>query len=105
AMFRAKPLSFLLLLVGLLGGAAAAAYFMLVAPTRDPVFAIIGGVVGFAALMILISWRIASGGEELEITNKRTMGRTGILSKATSDVMHKDIRNIQVRQSFRDRLM
>ena len=105
AMFRARPLSFLLLLAGVLGGGGGAVFSMFVATPSSPVIAIACGAVGLGCLGLLAYWRITAGGEALEITNKRTMGRTGILSRTTSDVMHRDIRNIQVRQSFAERLM
>jgi len=105
AMFRARPLTFLLLVLGVLAGAVWAAYALLGMTPASPVAAIAGAAVAVACLLILGWWRIVASGEVLEITNKRTMGRTGILSKATSDVMHKDVRNIQVRQTFRERLM
>ncbi len=105
AMFRAKPLSFALLLLGVLVGALGAGYAMVMLTPRNPVMAIIAGVVAVACLIILLGWRIAASGETLEITNKRTMGCTGILSKSTSDVMHKDVRNIQVKQTLRERLL
>ncbi len=105
AMLRAKPLTFLLLLVGVLAGAGGAIYGLLVLSPGNPVVGIGSAVVGLIALVTLLAWRVAASGEVLEITNKRTMGRTGILSKSTSDVMHKDVRNIQVRQTFRQRLL
>ena len=41
----------------------------------------------------------------LEITNKRTIQRKGLFSRATSEVLHDHVRNIQVEQSFVDRVL
>jgi uncharacterized membrane protein YdbT with pleckstrin-like domain len=43
-------------------------------------------------------------GERVHITNKRTVLRTGLLSKRTTEVMHDHVRNIQVTQSFLNRI-
>ena len=43
-------------------------------------------------------------GDSLRITNKRTILRRGLLSKSTTEVVHNDIRNIQIHQSFLNRV-
>ncbi|MFT5423265.1 MAG: hypothetical protein ACI89L_001039 [Phycisphaerales bacterium] len=40
----------------------------------------------------------------LEITNKRTISHRGLFSRSTSEVVHDNIRNVQVDQSFWQRL-
>ncbi len=103
AMFRAKPIRFILLLLGTVGGLVAAGILALMTPAMWPgaaiaavVAVVCGGVLGF--------WKLQTLGEALEITNKRTVERTGILSKFTTEVRHQDIRNIQVSQSFHERM-
>ena len=54
---------------------------------------------------ILIVWWVKSLGTTLTVTEEKTMLRKGILSKYTNEVMHDNVRNIQVRQSFFQRLM
>jgi uncharacterized membrane protein YdbT with pleckstrin-like domain len=66
--------------------------------------AVAAGVVGVACAGVLAFWKVLTLGEALEITNKRTVERTGIFSKHTTEVRHQDIRNIQVSQSFHERL-
>lgn len=44
-------------------------------------------------------------GERIHVTNKRTVLRRGLLSKSTTEVLHDHVRNIQVRQSFLNRLL
>jgi uncharacterized membrane protein YdbT with pleckstrin-like domain len=55
-------------------------------------------------LLMLLVWWIQVLGSELTVTNEQTTLRTGILSKHTNDVFHSNVRNIQVRQSFLQRL-
>ena len=43
-------------------------------------------------------------GESLTITNKRTTRRVGLFSKDTTEVLHDHVRNIQVYQSFWNRM-
>lgn len=100
AMFRAHPFQFagclLLIIAGLITGFAAG----LVTP-----LAVAGWVAATLAALYLITWRIAVLGSALTITNKRVIERRGFFSKSTSEVAHRDIRNIQVAQSFFERLM
>lgn len=58
---------------------------------------------GLGLIMLLIWW-VNVLGTKLTITNEQTTLRTGILSKNTNDVFHGNVRNIQVRQSFLQRL-
>jgi phage FluMu protein Com len=43
-------------------------------------------------------------GERIHVTNKRTVLRQGLLSKRTTEVLHDHVRNIQVSQSFVNRM-
>ncbi len=42
---------------------------------------------------------------ELTLTDERTILRKGLLSKRTNEVRHEDVRNIQVTQSFVQRML
>ncbi len=55
-------------------------------------------------LLILGWWWLETRGAELTITNKRTTQRTGLISKNTTEVLHRDVRNIQVSQSALQRI-
>ena len=50
-------------------------------------------------------WWIDRFGAAFEVTNKRTIMHRGFFSKATSEVVHDNIRNIQVTQSLVQRVM
>lgn len=56
-------------------------------------------------LLILIPWWFQSRGVKLTITNERTRLRKGFFSKHTSAVFHDNVRNIQVGQTFLQRVM
>ena len=55
-------------------------------------------------LLILGWWWLGTRAAELTITNKRTTQRTGLISKNTTEVLHRDVRNIQVSQSALQRI-
>lgn len=55
-------------------------------------------------LVLLLAWWIQVLGTTLTVTNEQTTLRKGILSKHTNDVFHGNVRNIQVRQSFLQRM-
>jgi membrane protein YdbS with pleckstrin-like domain len=102
AMFRARPLLFLGLLLALIAGVGAAIYFGSVRANRGAMWA--GAGAAAAAAVWLLAWKIKTFDETLEITTKRIIERTGLLSKRTTEVRHEDVRNIQVSQTFWQRL-
>lgn len=55
-------------------------------------------------LIILLVWWIRTLGTTLTVTSRRTRLRKGLLSKFTSEVFHKDVRNVQVTQTAMQRL-
>lgn len=62
-------------------------------------------VVYGAGLVVLGIWWLACKGTLLTITDRKTTLRTGILSKNTNEVWHRDVRNIKVSQGPLQRLM
>lgn len=77
AMFRNRPVSFILCLILSLVG---------------------------IGLLIFLVWWIKVKGTELTVTNERVSLRKGILSRFTNDVYLTDIRNVQIYQSFWQRV-
>jgi uncharacterized membrane protein YdbT with pleckstrin-like domain len=55
-------------------------------------------------LLLLLGWWIKAQTETLTVTNKRVIRRHGLIAKNVSEVLHRDIRNIQIRQSVMQRL-
>jgi len=55
-------------------------------------------------LLILLGWWIAVLGTTLTVTDERITLRRGLLSKHTSEVFHSDVRNVQIDQTFGQRI-
>ena len=107
AMFRARPFSFL----GLIVLMAAAGVVALVAAFNekpmwpaDGFWLVVCLLVFLAAATTMIVWYLMKLSASLEITTKRTTESHGLFSRATSEVLHDNIRNIAVKQSFIDRV-
>ena len=70
----------------------------------------IGFVIGCASCLLIVGipfmlrWWLKTKGTTLIVSENRTTLRTGILSKSTTEVMHNDVRNAQVRQSMLQRM-
>ena len=62
---------------------------------------LIPAVVG---LVIFGVWWLKTKAATLTISNKRAIQRTGLISKQTTEVLHRDVRNIEIRQSVFQRL-
>ena len=74
------------------------------------------GSIGVGFLVFILSMLVFSGlaalsvwlnrlGNLLKVTDKRCILQQGILSRATSEVRHTDVRNVRVKQSFINRLL
>jgi hypothetical protein len=105
AMVRARPLVFLAHLLVLVAGIAGVWWGLQGTLDGGKTAVLIGAaVLGLVALGSLAVWKIKTMSAALEITNKRSVMRRGLLSKATSEVVHDNIRNVQVTQTFWQRL-
>jgi uncharacterized membrane protein YdbT with pleckstrin-like domain len=78
AMFRSHPVGFILCLI----------------------LCVVG-----VGLVILLFWGLSCSGTTLTVTDKRVILRKGLLSKFVNEVMNADVRNIQVSQTFLQRLL
>lgn len=108
AMFRNRPFSSialwsLLILgsIGFFGGLAGTFEFGLPAG----VLMIVSGAVAVGAGVGLLVWWIRMMATTLIVTTERTILRRGLLDRHSSEVLHEDVRNLQMNQSFTDRLM
>ena len=77
AMFRNNPLGFIL-----------------------SVILVVAGV----GLVILVIWWLNTKAATLTVTNKRSIQRTGLIAKKTTEVLHRDVRNIEINQSVFQRM-
>ena len=55
-------------------------------------------------LVALGIWWLITKGSKLTITGKRSIQRRGLISKHTTEVIHRDVRNIQISQSVFQRI-
>ena len=56
-------------------------------------------------LIVFLLWWMRCKGTQLTVTNERTTLRRGILSKSITEVWHQDVRNVQLDQTFFQRLL
>lgn len=104
AMFRSRPFTYLLYVTMLAGGVLGGIYLLFFVDSGwllsavSFLFACIGAT-------LLVSWWVTTLAVTVSVSSKRTRLRTGLLAKRTSEVQHDDVRNIQVDQTFVQRLM
>lgn len=104
AMFRASPAPFFGVVLLVIGGILGAIVFQVRTPS-SPTLTWICAILALIGLGIMAAWKILSMTERLEITTKRVVLTRGLLSKDLSEVPHEDIKNIQIKQSFFERMM
>jgi len=105
-MFRARPFYYMLLMACLMGGLViglGGRYFSL--PWNVTIDWIVGGTLAGIGAVALLVWWVKTLGVTLEVTSKRTRLTRGLIAKASSEVQHDDVRNIQVDQTFIERLV
>ncbi len=103
SVFRLRPVAFLLNLA-VLASAAAGTVVLALTPATLP-FAIPTALLALACGFVWARWAILARAERLTITNKRVVMARGILSKSTIEMLHKTIQDIEVDQTFADRLL
>ncbi|MFI4915564.1 MAG: PH domain-containing protein [Phycisphaerales bacterium JB060] len=107
AMFRARPFSFVALVL-LMAAAGVVALYAAVSEKPlwpgDAFWLVVCLLVFLAAAVTMLVWFLKTMSACLEITTKRTTENHGLFSRATSEVLHDNIRNIAVKQSFVDRV-
>jgi hypothetical protein len=105
AMARAHPFRFLAVGILLIGGGTLA----ISAATSDRVangWAWPGMLAGLAGVVWWVGWYVSAHlWVKLEISNKRTIRKEGIIRRHTSEVLHDHVRNVEIRQSFLQRLL
>src|SRR5690606_8423361 len=104
AWFRSRPIVFALVALAMVGGFAGAIYFWQVAEANRQWGMWPCLVLAVVMLGVLLWWWVQTLSAALEVTNKRTVERRGLLSRATSEVLHDTIRNVTIKQSFWDRV-
>ena len=100
-MFRNRPFVFLGLAVWVLG-ALAGAYWRFGA--QDLAQGLVFLLVGFVGASVFFLWWLQVRFAVLKVTTKRSILQHGIIAKQSSEVRHKDVRNIQVNQKALERI-
>lgn len=104
-MFRARPLSFLGLWAGVVGGLIGALIFLNSTATGARLGAWMCLLIALAALVTLGVWKVRTFAQRLRITNKRSVLTRGLLSRSSVEILHRTLQEIEVRQSFPQRVM
>lgn len=101
SMFRARPCTFFGVFVGMIAAAVGCGVFYFKSSTVPAVLCAIPAVFLFG---VLAYWWFEQARERLQITNKRVMWVRGIFSKHSMEVLHDRIQNMEIDQSFWNRL-
>lgn len=104
AMFRAHPFKALFLAILFLAGVV----LSIMAYRADkPSWMVYGALVPTAVAIIwIIKWHVFTRWwVRLTISNKRTVREEGIVTRSTSEVMHDHVRNVEISQSFLQRIL
>jgi membrane protein YdbS with pleckstrin-like domain len=74
---------------------------------NEPIQFVLGVALCFLVIGIpfMLRWWLNCKVTTLTITDRKTILRRGILSKSVSEVWHRDVRNVQIDQSFFQRLL
>ena len=104
-MLRARPIRFIVLAVVALAGAGGVVWFGFISSAASWHWLIWPSLIALVVSLVWLGlWKLQSLSAALEITNKRTIEQRGLLSRATSEVLHDNIRNIQIEQTFWNRV-
>lgn len=104
AWVRSRPAQFFAALIVALAGLVFGAIH-LINPQAVPMWAAIIAVLALVGCGgLIVFWWFVSLSAALEVTNKRTVSRRGLFSRSTSEVLHDNIRNVQIEQTFWQRM-
>ena len=88
-------------LAGLAMGLAGAA----ILPIEGTALLVVSGLLVLTGLFFLGKWYIASKVESLTLTDERLIYERGLIHRKTSELRHKDIRNIKIDRNLMERLL
>lgn len=99
SMFRNHPIWFVVCCMICLAGLVVAAYF-------HAKWWVIGGLCATGlGLFSLLIWFLDVKAMRLTVTDLRTTLHKGLLSRSITEVWHKDVRNVQLHQTFLQRVL
>lgn len=109
AIFRKHPLGALvawaLILAGAAGAVLGAIGEAIIPGVGSGVLVVAGLVVAGIGLVVWLMWWARSRFTTLTVTNRRSVLRQGLFARETTEVLHRDVRNIQVNQTTMGRLL
>jgi hypothetical protein len=102
SMARTQPFLWLGLVLLASLGLLGAAWMML---RERPVWLVsVPGVLGAGGGVWLLWWWLQTRGSEIRVTSKRLIDSDGLLTRRVTEVLHKDIKKIELRQTLWQRL-
>ncbi len=108
AVFRRHFFGTVLCLLLVLGGAGLMIFGALTGTLLavPGLYFLVGGSLGvLLGGFFLLKWWLISKTHKLTITTERSIYRSGIIQRFTSEVRHDDVRNIKLEQNFKERLL
>jgi apolipoprotein N-acyltransferase len=103
SMLRGNPLAFLGLWACVALGLAGAAWVGLLRDRASPAWIVLAAGAALA-LAALLAWKLRTLSSEIRVTSKRLIDRDGLFRQRTSEVLHRDVRNIRVEQTLWERI-
>lgn len=105
-MFRARPVQGSLIILGILAGIGLAVASQTTAAFAQARWAMwVGIAIAAAGLIGLGVWKISTCAVTVIITNRRTTVRRGLFSRATKELRHDQVQDIQITQTFPQRVL
>jgi hypothetical protein len=105
AMARAHPFRFLAIGILFIGGGGVGIWGL----STDSSWGWLkwpGLIAVLAGVIWWVAWYLSAHlWVKLEISNKRTVRKEGIIRRHTSEVLHNHVRNVEIKQSFLQRIM
>ena len=102
ALFRSSPLAYAGLWLAVLGGIGFAG--LAIFKWGGSYLWLPGAVVATAGAVSLGVWKLRTMHSWVRITSKRIIDSDGFFRKTTSEILHRDIRNVRVEQSLLERI-
>lgn len=100
--FRSRMIRFSLVVLLILAGAIGSLWILL--SDKNMLWLALSIPVALISIGLIGWWWFDRLGASIEITTKRTIMHLGIFSKSSSEVVHDNIRNIQIDQTFLQRV-
>jgi uncharacterized membrane protein YdbT with pleckstrin-like domain len=106
SMFRRKPALYSLMVLLAVGGYGCAIYFAVGGEpvAQFPFLAHAASVFATYGALVLGYWWLRGKGTRLTLTDSRITLKRGILARNITEVYHSDVRNVQLNQTFLQRV-